>query len=66
MIEHVDGRKLGGLVKAILLPGKDPSPYLAHNFGDKDSSNKMAVLCRTCGSKANQHHCQHGPKNVTL
>ena len=66
MIEHVDGRKLGGLVKAILLPGKDLSPYLAHDFGDKDSSNRMAVLCRTCGSTANQCYCKHGPKIIIL
>ena len=65
-IYHVDNRKLGGIVKAVLLPGDDPSPYLTHDFGNKDLSNKMAVLCRTCGLKANKKHCQHGKKTITL
>ena len=60
-IYHVDKRKLGGIVKAVLLPGEDPSPYLTHDFGNKDLSNKMAVLCRTCGLKANM-----ATKTVTL
>ena len=57
-IYHVDNRKLGGIVKAVLLPGDDPSPYLTHDFGNKDLSNKMAVLCKTCGLKANKKPCK--------
>ena len=47
----------------MLLPGDDPSPYLTHDFGNKDLSNTMAVLCRTCGLKANKKHCRHIEKN---
>jgi hypothetical protein len=65
-IYHIDNRKLGGIVKAVLLPGDDPSPYLTHDFGNKDLSNKMAVLYRNCGLKANKKHSQDLRENLLV
>ena len=60
ILQFKDGSKLFGIVKAILLPPEDFSPYFAHDFGRKEKPDRKYTVCFSCAiGKGNLKFCQH-------
>ena len=60
ILQFKDGSKLFGIVKAILVPPKDISPYFAHDFGTKEKPNRKYCVCFSCANgKENLKFCHH-------
>ena len=59
-LRHKDGSELFGIVKAILVPPEDFSPYFAHNFGSQEKPDRIYCVCFSCANKtSNLNFCYH-------
>ena len=58
-----DGSVPCALIKAILLPGADISPYYHHNVGTSKAPRKIHCLCSTCAKYNLNRVCKHMDKN---
>ena len=60
ILQFKDGSKLHGIVKALLIPPEDVSPYFAHNFGSQEKPNRKYCVCFSCAKeKENLKFCHH-------
>ena len=55
-----------GLVNAVLIPGRNISPYFNHNLGNKDSPTRIATNCKTCAKNKNNGICRYSDKNRAI
>ena len=60
ILQFKDGSTLFGIIKAILLPPEDFSPYFAHNFGTLEKPDRKYCVCFSCANgKGNLKFCRH-------
>ena len=59
ILQFKDGSTLFGIIKAILLPPEDFSPYFAHNFGTLEKPDRKYCVCFSCANgKGNLKFCR--------